>query len=77
MGLGNADKCIRLGLRQALLEVFDADARIDNYRHRARLEYGKGQGEEFQAGPDHEGSAHAPSDTNLFKAAGNTITFFI
>ena len=75
MGLGDADKGLRLGPGQAFFEVFDAYAGIDYHRHRTSLEYGKGQGEEFQAGFDHEGSAYALPYPDLFESVGNVIAF--
>ncbi len=58
MCLGNTDECPWFGLCQASFQVLDPQARINQDRHGADLEQGKGEGKELRTRRDHQGRAH-------------------
>jgi len=73
MGQRDADEGLRLGLVQALLQRALVDARIDQHRHRAQLEQGEHQQEEFRRGPHHHHRAHAAADAVASQAGGHGV----
>jgi hypothetical protein len=70
MGRGNADQGPGAAFLQAVQHPGDAHARIDDHGNGPHFEQGEDQGEEIQAGFDHEDGAHAATDANVVETLG-------
>jgi hypothetical protein len=74
---GNTDE----GRGAGLLETVDhppyPHARIDNHRHGAGLEEGKGQGKKIEAGFDHQDCARSAGDSRILEAPGQVVRLLI
>ncbi len=73
-GFRNPDEHLGLSLATTLGQAAQADARVDQDRHDARLEHGEDQREEIQARPHHHDSPGAGRNADRSQSVSDLVT---
>ena len=74
---GNRNETFRLGLGQAADQIPPAHARVDQDRHRARLEQPEDQRDEVDARPNQQGQPRAGQRADAVEPSGDTVAVVV